>query len=233
MKEITYQVKRVLETLPIIDDYVAVKETNYIDNKECKVLEYISTNTLINNAIGDMSLIKDNYLEMFKKVFVYTSDKYTFFDEKVLKDFLIVQPYSYVLEHGEQSVVLLHIDGGNNQYINLENKKVPLARYFDYTHGINNGFYDLNLALAKLQARNDIEIVPDKMGNLIQDIPYYNAEKYKDKFIEFIWHPSYEDYNSVDFDCFKQHELIEKVFGIKENKITMYDLQARDEEEDD
>lgn len=97
---------------------------------------------------------------------------------------------------------------------------IPIS--FDYTDGcVDNGQYDLEKLLEKLKKD---ENVVDRENLKISDIPYYNAEDGRDKYIKFKYLLSNDIYEKVEnMDRFIQRRyILKEVIGADDYRKSEY-----------
>lgn len=249
-KEITYQVKREIEWLPVNDELnvVAFQERIYMGGKLTEEKEGLATL----DQIEDRKL--DTPIERFRKPLAINGENpnlpASLYRKKVrevlrrnlmgsteglnnIQKELISKPYTYVKANGLEDVELLFFNYGNHAVYDTNGKLLPKAIYFDYISGhVDNYYYDLEEFYKALAKRNDIDFVTERRREkeIIKEIPYYNAEPHRNKCIEFVWFPTPEDFEKIipefsknSFDRFKN--IIEIVFGVKQREA--------DEDEDE
>lgn len=114
----------------------------------------------------------------------------------------------------------------DNFYEYGNNIPIPKSVNFDYTNGdIDNAHYNLEEVLKFLENRKDITINRDKYTFAIHDIPHYNTHYStyynRDKYIDFTWHPTDEDWNkyvnSEYFEKWYRYDYIaNEIIGLKQ-----------------
>ena len=114
------------------------------------------------------------------------------------------KPYT---DLGEYYNIVVKPDYSSHMLFDPEGVPYPAAIHFNYIDAqMDNEHYDLESAATWLNTRTDI-ITVNKLGENIQselrvsDIPYYNAEPSRDKYLNFIWSATREDYISVWNEC--------------------------------
>lgn len=238
-KEITYQVKREIEWLPLIEDanVVAFIDRTYEDGKLTNEQEGIATISEIESRTMNvpiknfrievpmngkmqevpLNLYKKGAREIFRRNHMGDTE-----GMKKIQDTYIKKPYSHIKEHGLAGAEALLLYYAGHAVYDLEGKMLPKAVYFDYIHAnVDNAYYDLEEFHKALAKRKDIEFIHDRYGKSdIKDIPYYNSEEGRNKCMEFFWYPSDEDFAKIrqefdkhTFDRYKN--IIEITFGVK------------------
>lgn len=96
------------------------------------------------------------------------------------------------------------------------------SMYFDYINGcFDNEYYNLEECLKVLEKRTDVIINPDKFGNRIIDVPYYNQNEDENrKYIDFCWQPTTEDWLKISNKLSDYHRceiILSEIFNF--NKI--------------
>lgn len=106
------------------------------------------------------------------------------------------------------------IDHGSHFVSYLDGTPTPVGLRADYISNgrISNATYDLDKLVEILSKRDDIVFFVEKSyrnhekmkdisnvnkRDIIIDIPYYNAEAFRDKTVSFQWHPTKADINTV------------------------------------
>lgn len=205
-KVIEYLTKREIAYLPIIGKYVAFKEIVTTEGKSY-INQGITQKSVIDEVTSTKVIKHEHNLFMFPKSFAEEINKKTFPDwEQEFEKLYINKPYD-AIEQGND-VVLLTFKSNDHTIRDLDDNLMPVAMFFDYIQGhITNDRYDLNEVYKILQDRNDIEFILDKKKKegVIKDIPYYNADLERFACIEFIWHPTTEDFNTIREQLKKRH----------------------------
>jgi hypothetical protein len=191
-KEIEYK-----EILTVNDGSIcAYKNTVYINGKE----EYLNEGICY---LKDLLELKDNKglpgidLTVYKKdvenVFINNSPNNIHFYEKI-KPLKIDNPYTYIENNTDWG--LYSISFSSNSIYDYNKEELPKGIYFDYINGhISNDVFDLEDMLEKLQKRKDIKFAKDE--DKILEIPYYNRERDRNRYLKFIWTPNKEDYDTI------------------------------------
>ena len=113
--------------------------------------------------------------------------------KKEIEEDISYKPFDDYIEKDEWKVVKL--DSYNKMIFDIDNEVLPVAVYFNYIMGgMTNAKYDLAKAEKILSKRNDIKFISD---NHIEDIPYYNTNRYSNKCLEFMWQPTIKDYKKM------------------------------------
>lgn len=98
---------------------------------------------------------------------------------------------------------------------------LPKSVHFDYMSGnVDNGHYVLEEVLKILENRNDVIINEDKYTFKIREIPYYNISGDKDKYIDFNWIPTDEDWKKyVESEYFNKYNrydyILDEIIGLR------------------
>lgn len=213
-KTIEYTVKREIISIDITDELCAYQELSYIGDTLNGKREGITEKDTLNEVIGNTGIKNSKYALCSSEILSKLKTTLLFRDYSDIDKFIIETPYSYVSENGLKDVSILHISTYDHNIYDLQGKKQPKAIYFDYiSANVTNDRYDLKKGLEILRNRDDISLCTDE----IQDIPYYNSEVHRDKFLEFIWKPADEDFEKIcDIDnSFVRYEyIITKILGI-------------------
>lgn len=210
-KEIEYK-----EILTVNDGSIcAYKNTVYINGKEEHSYEGLC-------YLKDLLELKDNKglpgadLTMYKKevenVFINNNPNNAHFYEKV-KPLKIDNPYTYAENNTDWG--LYSISYSSNSIYDHNKEELPKGIYFDYMNGhTSNDEFDLEDMLRRLQEREDIKFQEGE--DKILDIPYYNRERGRDRYLKFIWTPNKEDYDAVKKLNYhsKHYDIITKILGI-------------------
>lgn len=97
---------------------------------------------------------------------------------------------------------------------------IPVGIHFCYMDGLmDNEHYNLDLVLEILSLRDDITWV----GQKVKAIPHYNASETRDRFVEFWWTPSLEQYKLYrERDAFSRHAVVfdHDMLGLREAALT-------------
>jgi len=149
-------------------------------------------------------------------------------------DFGEEKPFT-AIENGE-TIEIVATYGSADMLFDINDRPIPTYLPFDYcSGGISNAEYDLGKLVEILSAREDIEfLVPDKShaceGQHIYLIPYYNSSSDRNRFVEFKWFPSSEDYaliwdtaikRNYEYPSTRKHEICHELdlLGIKDARI--------------
>lgn len=81
---------------------------------------------------------------------------------------------------------LYFMSSQDHSIVDIAGRLLPTARTFEFT----NGSYDLEKASKLLADNPEVEIVPDRNGKLIRDIPSYNASEGRNREMHVKWMPS-------------------------------------------
>lgn len=167
--------------------------------------------------LDDYSLFKSNIKEaMRENLKNMSNEEYVLAMEDILDEKVDIS-----------NVILGKIDlYTDNFYEYGNNIPIPKSVNFDYTNGnIDNAHYNLEEVLKFLENRKDITINRDKYTFAIHDIPHYNTHYNtyynRDKYIDFTWHPTDEDWNkyvnSEYFEKWYRHDYIaNEILGLKD-----------------
>lgn len=119
-----------------------------------------------------------------------------------LQDYMAKQSLGFMMEFAKTETktnyFLAEYISGPDEFIDVESG-VVLARSYtvDYINGhLHDSYYDLEQAAELLKKRRDVKLGGDLEKNFIQEIPYYN-QFVAQKFIEFTWQPTQEDFNKM------------------------------------
>jgi hypothetical protein len=74
--------------------------------------------------------------------------------------------------------------------VDLNGRPIPVARTFEFT----NGSYDLEKACKVLAKNPEMEIIPDRSGNLIHHIPSYNVTEGETMEMKVRWTPGHKSW---------------------------------------
>lgn len=229
-KEISYIIKREIEYLPVINDFYVYKETETIGNNEPIIREGITINVI--DDIKQEESIPFSEYQLYQKDILEFARQNLFGDQKTYEKFkecCIRNPFTYFKENGLKNVELLFVREYDHSIRDINNKKLPVAIYFDYIEAhMHNGMYNLKEVLEILKKRNDIKF----LQNGIVPVPYYNRDEEQSEYLEFIWIPSNEDFDKIA-DCKdswdRYNKIKTEIFGLKEkseeNKNKKYKLK--------
>lgn len=236
-KEISYEVKRKIEWLPLLPEFDAVAYIERIyendelvkENEGIASLAEIESQT-INSRIQNLRIrvkqkkeeveigviLTKNGRDLFRLNHMGSTDGL-----KKIQEGVINCPYTHIKEHGTEGTEALLMNYGALQVYDIHGTLLPTPVYFDYIQAnVDNRYYDLEELSKSLVERHDIEIIYDRgQKGVIKDIPYYNSEPERDRCIEFFWYPVEEDFAKVrktmERRTFNRHEvIIETVFGV-------------------
>lgn len=109
------------------------------------------------------------------------------------------KPYTNFINETVTKENLVFVDYSRNMVFDRKDEPFATAMYFSYMDGgIDNGHYHLDRALEILKQRNDIKFLNGRNYLELESkairIPSYNAERYRNEYLQFIWMPSREDY---------------------------------------
>ena len=107
------------------------------------------------------------------------------------------------LEQGASLRNVVGLGYGSNMVFELPSKKaLPCAILFgDLEANMHNRAYDLEKAVAILQARDDIRFVRASDPEPIYQIPHYNAGQVRTRALTFVWEANAEDYQRMWIWC--------------------------------
>lgn len=122
-------------------------------------------------------------------------------------------------ERGDVTVDdVIRFEHASHMLFDRHGQVLPVAIRFDYIEAhVNNSRYDLEKAAKILLARDDITIFPVKryrdepdydgvaktVEEAVASIPYYNAERGRNRTITFRWTPRVEDYRKMWAECLR------------------------------
>ena len=90
---------------------------------------------------------------------------------------------------------LIIMEVGSHSLFHRDGTPLPVAVYFDYINGnMSNGVYDLSKALQHLKTLPSVVVIPDKKGNLIHEVPYFNSSSSCSNSLVFKFMPTREDF---------------------------------------
>lgn len=235
-KVIPFTARKKVQWLPISGEIVAFKEDILFNNELFSSKEGIALLSDVENAHHL------NEIPHFKKEIAGRSSEFVLFKSSFLEfvrknplnvnknaelafDLLIDNPFTYLQSNNVEDVVILCVDFGNYQVYNVNGDLMPQGIYFGYiSQHIDNYHYDLEVLLAAIKDRSDIEIIKAPPSvihgeGFIKRIPSYNSEEGKNLWIEFIWSPSDEDFEKIKVnleDRYNRYEnIVSKIFGIE------------------
>lgn len=126
------------------------------------------------------------------------------------------QPFTNLDNENYERILLKH---DCHMLFDASGKVLPVAKHLDYMSGyINNSKYDLKIALEHLKKHPHVRFKNDT--DEILDIPYYNAEKHKSKYLDFMWTPDQETYARAWDLCKKSKVKYPSTYIVE----AMYDL---------
>ena len=163
-------------------------------------------------------LVNDKWLELMRTEGWYAEGKYDYESKKPFDDFV----------NGGKTV-LVHPLWDCHMVEDADGDLLPVGIYFEDISGrMNNANYDLEKAIKILKKRKDIACLTG-----IVDIESYNASKFKNKRISFIWQPTAKDYKKMWRHCLKigEHPSILKhqaifeldLLGLRKGKAALHD----------
>ena len=103
----------------------------------------------------------------------------------------------------DEPVIYVEVDHSCHLAFDAERRPLPVACLFNYIEGnFDNGTFDLDKVVEVLSTRDDVTLHPNGGerwgdGSYIGMIPGYNAEPGRTHCVQFIWHPTVEDYRKV------------------------------------
>ncbi len=234
-------VRRVIDTVPIVGDYVAYRERICIGGGLPQEKEGVTTNqmiwvqldepivnvktTLRKHVEGEYALYKSSLRETVRTT-LWSSEGFT----KQWEESLIKNPYTYITEKGMEGVELLCASWYDHNLYDLGKVVQPKAMHFDYINAhMNNRCYNLEEVVKVLEKRNDIVWLDSRRpwernsDDRIFNIPYYNAEEGYTHYLEFMWTPTDEDFAKVRdriHDMGRHDAVCKDVFGL--TKLNSY-----------
>jgi hypothetical protein len=129
--------------------------------------------------------------------FGWMNDKiYAFIDEVTSSPFA-----KFELGSVEPSDIIF-IEDYSHEMHDFEMKPLPVAIKFDYINGcMDNTRYNLQKAIDILKARGDIRFMCDERWvddpASILNIPGYNCDGKRNRYISFVWMPEVDDYRAM------------------------------------
>jgi len=133
--------------------------------------------------------------------FGWMNDKiYAFIDE------VTSAPFAKFELGGVEPSDIVFIEDYSHEMHDFEMKPLPVAIKFDYMNGcMDNTRYNLQKAIDILKARADIRFAEDShyVGDAasILNIPGYNCDGKRNRYISFVWMPEVEDYRALQKRC--------------------------------
>lgn len=108
-------------------------------------------------------------------------------------------PFTVLEKAGPAGYTVLETTGVS--YLDAQGRLVPSLFEAGYVDGgFDNGRYDLEKAAAHLLTRDDVELIPSRLGGTLErlaqnpqeaihTIPSYNAREHRDRSLVFLWSP--------------------------------------------
>lgn len=107
------------------------------------------------------------------------------------------KPFTHVVAGLPYELVRLrHYD---HSAYDAQGLQLPVGMHFCYMDGgVDNQHFYLTRMLAHLQSRPDVTLGADRWqkDKFIQDIPSYNCDGARNQYIDFVWHPTVEDFRA-------------------------------------
>lgn len=165
-REIIYSVKRTIESEDVVFGgriYSIYKETVKNPSKEYSIegicnkeqMDIINIDEPIKNI--DMVLLLKDVEQAFK---TYLNGE----KERDISKYLIEKPYSYIKEHGTNSVDLYNYDASSQNLFNANGEVLPKAIYIDYMYWNGNMVetrFNLEAVLEELKTKNNIRFIEE------------------------------------------------------------------------
>jgi hypothetical protein len=182
------------------DELISFKE--FIDKKN--IILFKNKNRFLNHwkKFGDFELNFNKYY--IKEPFTYLKDKNNF-----------------------KNLILIETNGHEIYKDAITGKILPKAIFFNYINGnIDNEYYDLKKLLNHLKTFDNIKFYNNTYNKELEkqeiiDIPYYNAENGKDKYINFIIDPT-KNWNDVEKYYEQYWNDVEKYYEQYWNDVEKY-----------
>lgn len=213
-KNFEYTIKRDIQFKQLQDDFYVFKEIKTIGKKKPVIIQGVTTQEVIDkcNQYEDIKLAE--YALYNQDILEYSRNNLFGNSYEKFQEFLIKNPYDYFTGDDLTEVVFIKVSYYDHNIYDVDGNKYPKAIYFDYIEaGMHNGNYNLQRALEILKTREDIKLLTKE----IKPIPYYNSSDDEDMCLEFIWHPSDEDFEKIKYisDKWEMYKVINnQIFGL-------------------
>ncbi len=220
----TYVENGTIEIEPINDDYSAVRVTagtkvsdhSYYSDDESKGLSQRKAPKEIEES-GIMTVAQVNKLKRggsidFKNFVALTDEQLEVFRTHFYMDAWekVGKKTADVFDAATSGVgTLVELVHDCHMLRNIDGDVLPVAIHFDYIQSnLSNNRYYMRKTLDHLAARDDI-LWLDGRGREgepeILDIPHYNRDRDRDRYLEFMWTPTVEDYRRMWDQCTEYH----------------------------
>lgn len=213
-KSFEYNIKREIQFKQLQDDFYVFKEVKTIGKKKPVIIQGVTTQEAIDKCNQYEDIKMAEYALYNKDILEYSRNNLFGKSYEKFKEFHIKNPYDYFIGDDLTEVIFIKVSYYDHNIYDVDRNKYPKAIYFDYIEAsMHNGKYNLEKSLEILKKRNDIELITEK----ITSIPYYNSDDERDMCLEFIWHPSDEDFEKIKniSDKWKMYEIIiDDIFGL-------------------
>lgn len=196
-RELSYETKRKIDYIKIEGEYVAFKESIFLNGNIFNYIEGITTIDLIEKVelnekipITSFNLLKKDVLEFHRTTPVELMPT-NYLNE--YRKLAITEPYTFITNNLDykDKACLVEFQGCTCNLVDINEKVLPKALYFNYLNSdIHDGLYHLNDLFEYLKSREYIKILDDS----IIDIPHYHCKNGKSKQIRFVWTPSSDDF---------------------------------------
>jgi len=228
-KNFEYTIKREIQFKQLQDDFYVFKETKTVGEKNPIIIQGVTTQEEINKCNQYEDIKHAEYALYNQDILEYSRNNLFGNSYEKFQEFQIKNPYDYFAEFGlNDEIILIKVSYYDHNIYSIDGIKYPKAIYFDYIQAaMHNGKYNLNKTLEILKTRGDIELLSED----IKPIPYYNSEVGQDMYLEFIWHPSDEDFEKIrDLnDKWGMYEyIIDQIFGLpKKNEVKIKKFKVK------
>jgi len=196
------------------------EKTNRTGKTKEIVSEYLKYTGKQNTKNLFFALVEKNCLDI-----ILNNDFSTAMDKLIKGQKEIKKPFTFIQENGVDSVMVLGVQHSNHTFYDENLEYIPTLICFDYiTARTNNYNYDLKLMQKALEQRTDITFITDKQGNIIKEIPHYNADFECFECIEFLWKPnSLKEYKMfIEQEYHNRYDqIIEKIFKLNRLRLNL------------
>lgn len=197
-----------IQALEIEKDFIAIKQKVFVDTNLYSEQEYITTKQeakdiqFIHSHIKTPVIHTESMPKLYKKELVEKLRKTPYYDID-FSEYEIKTPYSYVLEYGNDSCVLLYCNNADFKVKNIDGNLLPLAIFFDgESNGLTDEIYNIRQVGYLLKHRSDITFqIKDKKDSVLKTITRREISKFHPPttkqvsvLLPFIWSPSNEDW---------------------------------------
>lgn len=225
-----YKHKKEVYSRPVAENIFCYAQDEYINGTKVGHKEGFTKNPEITPFT---EIQQDNSIMLFKKevldLNISSVGGFYGLDYDKQKEYFEENPYTYMSEHPdwEKDHIVLNYIVYSGDLAYLDGTYVPKAITFSELDGnVTNAYYDLEAVLEYVKKHERCKVlVPD-----ILDIPYYNATRYENQYVYFIYKPTQEEYNDwkkQDKDRYHKYEIVKKILELEQ-----FRLPSSEQEED-